>query len=683
MRSLRQVERGWIDFALALGAASITSFALGMSLYNLPLALELIAFQVVFTFVSYAFHRKTGKGNLTGTSIALYTITALASPVISYHLNDFLPGGGFPRELLFSAGVLSWMLTLGCLAAWRDQTLIFQAVPCIALFGLIGAFNTFGGATVTFFAFLICAGLLYARFHRRTMLQRALHSGYTRPEALLSGPWRWMAGPEVGLISAATVIILSLVGAPILQVSVQNVAAAVAIRPPSIVPPNIVSNASGSQGQSTRVGTGPRQNISTREVLRVQLSEPRYLRTNTFTTYRDGEWIYEQFQNPGAEVDTSRTVFPFMDSRHIRNNFEERTFRLKLNGVAPAKLPVPVPYRGITEPDMVRRDRDGTVALNRVPRTDYVFEGFYLRLKPTFEPTVSVPVRLPTMDMFLATPKDIEMVTLAQKITSNAKTDWDKAMAIKAEIERRVRYNLNAEAAPAGEDPVKYFLFGPKKEGYCDLFASAMVLLAREVGIPARYATGYYPVTGEVDDRGWYVIRENHAHAWAELYFEGAGWLQFDATEGAEAVPGGERGASRNSTSFWDHPVTIGFGYILLGLAAAGAVWFVARMWRGDIDPAQVLRSRLARHFEELVGAVEMATRTVKLSSETPSEYAGRTLHSLGAIQDEAKDLFRQFEVAFYSPVGPDEIPVAEIGEKVSAFKAALRQQARVARKAR
>lgn len=672
-----------MDFALALGAASLTSFALGMSLYNLPLALVLIAFQVAFTVASYALHRKTGKANLTGLSVALYTIAAMASPLAAHSLNHLLPGEGFPREIVFSAGTLSWMLTLGCLAAWRDQTLIFQAVPCIALFGLIGAFNTFGGATVTFFAFLICAGLLYARFHRRTMLQRALHSGYTRPESLLNGPWRWMAGPEVGLISAATVIILSLVGAPILQVSVQNVAAAVAIRPPNIVPPSMSPSAVGSEGQRTRVGTGPRQSISTREVLRIQIPEPRYLRANTFTTYRNGEWIFEPMVNPGTEVDQSRTVFPFLDSRHIQRNFEEREFKIKLTGTIQPKLPIPTPYRGITEPDMVSRNRDGTVSLNRVPRSDYVFEGFFLRLKPTFQPTESVPVRLPTMDLYLATSKDIQIKTLVELLVANQKTDWDKAMALKHEIERRAKYNLNAEAAPESADPVSYFLFGPKREGYCDLFASAMVLLAREAGIPARYVTGYYPVTGEVDDRGWYVIRENHAHAWAELYFEGAGWIPFDATEGAEAVPGGERGATRSSSSFWDQPAVVGVGYALAGLAAIAGIWLLTRIWRTDIDPAQVRLSRLARSFDDLVMSVEAATRTVKLSSETPAEYASRTVDLLGPAKAEVQELFRAFEVAFYSPVRPEDIAVDEIGERIAGLRPMLRDLARSAKKAR
>lgn len=682
MRSLRQVERGWIDFALSLGAAAITSFALGMSLYNLPLALELIAFQVVFTFVSYALHRKTGRANLTGLSVALYTITALASPLVAHAMNRFLPGDGFPNELVFSAGTLAWMLTLGCLAAWRDQTLIFQAVPCIALFGLIGAFNTFGGATVTFFSFLICSGLLYARFHRRVMLQRALHSGYTRPEALLNGPWRWMAGPEVGLISAATVIILSLVGAPILQVSVQNVAAVVAIRPPNIVPPNLVPNSGGAQGQRTRVGTGPRGSIGTREVLRIQLPEPRYLRTNTFTTYRNGEWTFEPVTNPGPEVDQSRTVFPFLDSRYVRDNFEEREFKIRLTGVIQPKLPIPTPYRGVSEPEMVRRERDGTVSLNRVPRVDYVFEGFFLRLKPTFKPTMSVPVRLTTMDPYLATSKDMQMKTFAEYFAVGA-SDWDKAMALKHEIERRAKYNLNAEAAPDSADPVSYFLFGPKREGYCDLFASAMVLSAREVGIPARYVTGYYPVTGEVDERGWYVIRENHAHAWAELYFEGAGWLPFDATEGAEAVPGGERGATRTSNAFWDQPAVIGIGYGLAGLAAIAGIWLLAQIWRGEIDPNRIRQSRLARHYEDFVASVEAATNTVKLSSETLSEYCSRIYALLGEVNQEARSLFRQFELAFYSPMNSEDVPLEEIGGRVAAIRTALRAQAKASKKAR
>ena len=142
-----------------------------------------------------------------------------------------------------------------------------------------------------------------------------------------------------------------------------------------------------------------------------------------------------------------------------------------------------------------------------------------------------------------------DVAQLAQQVTRESKTDLEKALAIKDAIERTAKYNLKAGGTPDGEDPVSYFLF-KSREGYCDLFASAMTLMARSVGLPARYVTGYYPFSGEQDTEGRYTVRQRDAHAWCEIFFKGSGWTVFDATEGAIQVNGGELG-SANDRPFW------------------------------------------------------------------------------------------------------------------------------------
>jgi transglutaminase-like putative cysteine protease len=84
------------------------------------------------------------------------------------------------------------------------------------------------------------------------------------------------------------------------------------------------------------------------------------------------------------------------------------------------------------------------------------------------------------------------------------------------------------------EEPVVRFL--ETKRGYCVQFASAMIMLSRAAGIPARMAVGFLPGTPEGQDR---VIRVNDAHAWPELYFPRLGWMRFEPTPGIRsgAVP--------------------------------------------------------------------------------------------------------------------------------------------------
>jgi transglutaminase-like putative cysteine protease len=74
-------------------------------------------------------------------------------------------------------------------------------------------------------------------------------------------------------------------------------------------------------------------------------------------------------------------------------------------------------------------------------------------------------------------------------------------------------------------DPISLFL--RSKIGYCVQFATAMIMMAREAGIPARMGIGFLPGTA---NRGVYTVTGAQAHAWPELYFEGIGWLPFEPT---------------------------------------------------------------------------------------------------------------------------------------------------------
>jgi transglutaminase-like putative cysteine protease len=110
---------------------------------------------------------------------------------------------------------------------------------------------------------------------------------------------------------------------------------------------------------------------------------------------------------------------------------------------------------------------------------------------------------------------------------ANARTPYDQAVAIQNYL-RTLPYNERIPSPPAGSEPVDWFLF-QQREGYCDYFASAMVLMLRSQGVPARWVRGY--AGGEFDAaRGVYVVRESVAHSWPEVYFPGLGWERFEPT---------------------------------------------------------------------------------------------------------------------------------------------------------
>lgn len=116
---------------------------------------------------------------------------------------------------------------------------------------------------------------------------------------------------------------------------------------------------------------------------------------------------------------------------------------------------------------------------------------------------------------------------LAQAVAAGATTPYDQALALEAYL-RQFPYDLAVVPPPAERDVVDYFLFDART-GYCDYYASAMVVMARSLGIPARLAVGY--ATGDYDPAGRaFVVREENAHSWPELYFPGAGWVRFEPT---------------------------------------------------------------------------------------------------------------------------------------------------------
>jgi hypothetical protein len=117
---------------------------------------------------------------------------------------------------------------------------------------------------------------------------------------------------------------------------------------------------------------------------------------------------------------------------------------------------------------------------------------------------------------------------LAVEITAGCDTNYDKLKALE-EYLQSYTYNLQVKMTPEGQDFVDYFLFD-SKEGYCTSFATSMAVLARCIGIPTRYVEGFVINFDKEDSDGKYSVLNSQAHAWAEAYIEGVGWIPFEAT---------------------------------------------------------------------------------------------------------------------------------------------------------
>jgi len=150
-------------------------------------------------------------------------------------------------------------------------------------------------------------------------------------------------------------------------------------------------------------------------------------------------------------------------------------------------------------------------------------------------------------ETYLQLPKlDPRIPELATQIIGRADNPYDKARAMEAYLRSHYGYTLDLSGAPP-PDPLAYFLF-TKRAGHCEYFASAMTVMLRSAGIPARIVNGF--LTGEYNDVGGdFIVRASDAHSWVEVFFPTYGWLTFDPTPAVEETA---PGTFAQFARYWD-----------------------------------------------------------------------------------------------------------------------------------
>jgi transglutaminase-like putative cysteine protease len=276
---------------------------------------------------------------------------------------------------------------------------------------------------------------------------------------------------------------------------------------------------------------------------------------------------------------------------------------------------------------------------------------------------------------YLALPEDLptRVRALALDLTATAPTPYDRALAIESYL-RTYTYTLDVTVPPAHRDVADYFLFDLKK-GYCDYYATAMVVLARAAGMPARLVMGY--ASGSYDTyAAHYVVTEADAHSWPEIYFPHYGWIEFEPTAGrppivrpAKEAPPMVVGKTRLleplvPTRFWPSWLWLPAGLALL--VVAWGVWSAADglrlYWLSPPAMAATLYGRLQRHGRRLDVPIRAGDTPYEFAESLTSHMADRAQKRrwgtlLSPAAQEVRSLADLYVRTSYSPrlPSPDE----------------------------
>jgi len=158
-----------------------------------------------------------------------------------------------------------------------------------------------------------------------------------------------------------------------------------------------------------------------------------------------------------------------------------------------------------------------------VPR----FDGDTLRQLGTYEPVGLDP-------RYLALPDDFSPVVRAEaeRITAGLGDRHSQALALQNYFRDNFTYDLEVAK---GHDIQRLEDFLTVQRGYCEQFAGTFAAMARSIGLPSRVATGFTTGDRDPENPDRLIVRGKHAHAWPEVYIEGAGWLAYHPTPGRGA----------------------------------------------------------------------------------------------------------------------------------------------------
>ena len=206
-------------------------------------------------------------------------------------------------------------------------------------------------------------------------------------------------------------------------------------------------------------------------------------------------------------------------------------------------LPVPAPAAVVDAPGIWKYD-DSTMDFltgNDDTASSLSYSATGIELEYTQEELTSAGVPPSNIrDAYEELPNDLPPIVreLALEVTAGRTNSFERAVVLQNFFRDsgEFTYSLEAPSGNGSQDLEAFLTEGRDgRTGYCEQFASAMAVMARALGIPARVAVGF--LRPEPTGADTYVYSARDLHAWTELYFPGSGWVLFDPTPGGRTGP--------------------------------------------------------------------------------------------------------------------------------------------------
>lgn len=475
---------------------------------------------------------------------------------IQHWLAIVVAGGSGEDDSLF----LLFIIALGYLLAYASAWLLYRArnpwmlIIANAVVLLINLSNVDAGFIIFLVVFLIASLLLLLRFNLYESVKRWRKQGLRYPDDI---GWDIM---QAGAIISVSILVLSwiLPGTYVNDTAAQvwNISSNPWVQAQGVWD-RMVSLSSGANAPNhgnfrDSLALGGNPNLNHDIVMRVSTSDnSTYYETLSYETYDSSNSAWSDGPTdklawkPGDTYPTTTQMLNAVrqDITIVNPPGEQHPYLLGAPSIAATNVSVSVERNHKTSEVIDWLDQNALGAGTHYVVVSYISSADVKTLQtvpmpknePTFPSDYDGPIPPTVYDQailntYLQLPDDLDprIAQLAKQQTASSSTMYDKVVALETFLRNNYTYDTNI-SLPPDQEGVSWFLFRSHR-GFCNYFASAMTVMARSLGIPARVVAGY--TNGTLDPKTHQrVIRGTDAHAWVQVYFAGYGWINFEPSE--------------------------------------------------------------------------------------------------------------------------------------------------------